>query len=187
MSTLRLNNGAINILGLDPGGTTGYAFYQAEVITDSSGKPEYYDEKWNTGQMGGPHHLNLYDFLCRMQCTNFIVVCESFEYRRNPQDSQRDNIVLDSKEYIGVVKLFEQSRMAEAVTGGHGVQRVVFQTAAEGKGFWYPRQGGKRDPSKLKKIGLYNSGSIHMNDATAHILHYMTFKMGRKDLLDKLK
>jgi hypothetical protein len=174
-----LTSGSTVILGLDPGGTTGYALYQAETIRNPDNKLEWYNEKWTQGELGpGDHHKELYDFLGYCQVTNFIIVCESFEYRRNPRDSQRDNIVLDSKEYIGVVKLFEQERMAPL---DH--QRVVFQTASEGKGFWFPQ----KNPTKLKKIGLYTPGSVHMNDATAHVLHYGTFKLGRKYFLEALK
>lgn len=185
--TLSLTSGSIAILGLDPGGTTGFALYQAQAMTNPDvpdGRVvEWYDEKWQQGELGPvSHHDILFDMLGQFQTTNFIIVCESFEYRRRPEDAGRDNIVLDSKEYIGVVKLFEMQRML-ALDGKAGVQRVVFQTASEGKGFWFK----KKDPAKLKKIGLYRSGSVHINDATAHVLHYMTFKMGRRDLLEKLK
>jgi hypothetical protein len=181
---LQLNNGATSILGLDPGGTTGYALYQAQTVTNPEGGVEWFDERWTHGELGPlPHHDMLYDMLGQFQTTNYIIVCESFEYRRNPRDSQRDNIVLDSKEYIGIVKLFQMQRMLPIDFHGHGAQRVVFQTAAEGKAFWFPQ----KDPAKLKKIGLYQRGSMHMNDATAHLLHYLTFKLNRNDLLEKLK
>lgn len=179
----RLNSGVTSILGLDPGGTTGYALYRAQTVINPDGDAEWFDEKWTQGELGPvAHHDILFDMLGRFQTTNFIIVCESFEYRRNPRDSQRDNIVLDSKEYIGIVKLFEMQRMLAMPSSG-GTQRVVFQTASEGKGFWFP----KKDPTKLKKVGLYRPGSMHINDATAHVLHYMTFKMNRRDLLDRLK
>lgn len=161
--------------------------YQAEIIRNPDGQIEWFEDKhqtWAQGELGPvPHHDILFDMLGRFQTTNFIIVCESFEYRRNSRDSQRDNIVLDSKEYIGVVKLFEMQRMLQHATIRSGAQRVVFQTASEGKGFWFPR----KDPTKLKKLGLYRPGSVHMNDATAHLLHYATFKLGRKDFLNRLK
>jgi hypothetical protein len=162
-------------LGLDPGGTTGFALYQAEVIRNPDGRLEWFNEGWQIGHMGpGEHHKTLYDSLGLWQTPNFIIVCESFEYRRNPRDSQRDNIVLDSKEYIGVVKLFEQERMQ-----AHPGQRVVFQTAAMGKGFW--------TDDKLRKVGHYAVNMKHANDAMRHVLHYMVFKLDRKDLLELLK
>lgn len=170
-------------MGLDPGGTTGYALYRAQTIVNPDGDLEWYDERWTQGELGpGAHHKELYDFLGRSQTTNFIIVCESFEYRRRPQDAGRDNIVLDSKEYIGIVKLFEAQRMA-TIHPSMMYQRVVFQTASEGKGFWFKQ----KNPDKLKKLKLYTPGSVHINDATAHALHYMTFKLNLRQLLDRLK
>jgi len=172
-----------SILALDPGGTTGYALWRANLILNPDGGEEWFDEKWHQGELGPvAHHDVLFDMLGRFQTTNYIIVCESFEYRRNPRDSQRDNIVLDSKEYIGVLKLFQMQRMLALEQSG-GTQRVVFQTASEGKGFWFKQ----KNPDKLKKIGLYRPGSMHINDATAHLLHYRTFKMGHRELLNRLK
>lgn len=177
MSLSTLSNGAINILALDPGGTTGFVLYGAETIRNPDGKLEWYNEKWQIGHMGpGAHHAMLYSSMELWQATNFIIVCESFEYRRRAADANRDNIVLDSKEYIGVVNLFEQQRM-QGVT--QGAQRVVFQTAATGKGFW-------RD-DKLKKVGRYTPAMKHANDAMRHLLHYLVFKLDRRDILDLLK
>lgn len=183
MNTSGLSSGTTSILGLDPGGTTGYALYQAQTLVTPDGDLEWFDEKWHQGELGPlPHHDILFDMLGRFQTTNFIIVCESFEYRRRPEDAGRDNIVLDSKEYIGIVKLFQMQRML-ALDGKAGVQRVVFQTASEGKGFWFKQ----KDPAKLKKLKLYRPGSVHINDATAHALHYMTFKLNLRQLLERLK
>lgn len=171
-------DGSLHILALDPGGTTGWASYSSQIVHDPICEEWLFtNEQWTHGELGpGPHHKKLYDLLSFGDEINFHIVCESFEYRHNKKDSQRENIVLDSKEYIGVVKHFEQARLQE-----HG--RVVFQTASEGKGFWFP----KKDPAKLKKVGLYTPGSMHMNDATAHLLHYLTFKLKNQEYLKKLR
>lgn len=175
-----LRDGALTILALDPGGTTGFAYYMADVTNTPDGKPEFFKERWNRGHLGpGAHHKGLYDFLGYMQVTNYIIVCESFEYRHNPKDQQRENIVLDSKEYIGIVKLFFAERMLPL----EWHHPLVFQTASEGKGFWFPQ----KDSTKLKKVGLYSPNMIHANDATAHLLHFMSFKMKRNDLFEKLQ
>jgi hypothetical protein len=175
--------GTLTVLGLDPGGTTGWCMYRAEIPNQA---PHVYNkEEWLHGELGpGEHHLRLLDFLSCMHTDNFIIVCESFEFR---QGKQRDNIVLDSKEYIGVVKLYGQS--CEATHHGASLPNVVFQTASYGKGFWYPRIPGtkRRDPTKLKTVGLYQTGSTHMNDATSHVLQYLTFRMQREDWLRKLR
>jgi hypothetical protein len=181
-----LVDGKLAILGLDPGGTTGWALYTADVIHNlTTMQPEYYNEKFNAGQIGpGPHHRRLWGLLEQWTVTNTIFVCESFEYRRNPKDRGRDNIVLDSKEYIGVVNLYQQ--MFEHNTPDHlrnhaGV-KVVYQTAATGKGFW--------SDEKLKAVNKFSTPKTkwpHANDAMRHLLHYMAFKMHRNDLLLPLR
>lgn len=100
------------IIGLDPGGTTGWA-----SLDTNSGE-------WTHSQLGPhEHHLELEKCLESVLPRKMhALVCESFEYRRD----QRDNVQLVSREYIGVVKLFAQK---------YGTP-VVFQTASQGKAFW---------------------------------------------------
>lgn len=177
-----LVDGKLVIIGLDPGGTTGWALYTANVIHNVDGQPEYYNEAYNAGQIGpGPHHLRLWHLLEQWTTVNTIIVCESFEFRRNDRDATRDNIVLVSKEYIGVVNLYAQT-FEETTSGLPGEFKVVFQTAAMGKGFW--------DDRKLEVVGLLQTPKTtwpHANDAMRHILQYMVFKMNRQDLLQPLR
>lgn len=190
----KLVDGKLSILGLDPGGTTGWALYTADVIHTISElapglkgtrKPEYSNEKFNTGHIGpGHHHLRLWNLLEQWTVTNTIIVCESFEYRRNPTDANRDNIVLDSKEYIGVVNLYEQNFIRTVQPRHNGLLglSVVYQTAAVGKGFW--------DDRKLAAVSHFATPKTkwtHANDAMRHLLHFMTFKMDRQDLLLPLR
>lgn len=184
-SSTRLVDGKLAILGLDPGGTTGWALYTADVIHDISGErptPEYYNEKFDAGQIGpGPHHRRLWSLLEAWTVTNTIIVCESFEYRRNAKDRSRDNIVLDSKEYIGVAKLYKEM-FDHTAADRPGELQLVFQTAAIGKGFW--------TDEKLQAVRKFSTPKTkwpHANDAMRHLLYYMVFKMGRKDLLLPLK
>lgn len=186
-----LVDGRLSILALDPGGTTGWALYTADVIHDLTGikadgpVPEFYKEKFNSGQMGpGHHHRRLWGLLEQWTVTNTIIVCESFEYRRNPKDRQRDNIVLDSKEYIGVVNLYQQHFEHTTAPRHDGLLHldVVYQTAATGKGFWTDQ--------KLQAVGKFGTPKTkwpHANDAMRHLLHYMVFKMNRQDILVPLK
>lgn len=181
---MNLISGTLCILGLDPGGTTGWASYDAEVIErpDKPGTYEFYNEKWNSGQIGpNKHHGNLWALLELKHARNFIIVCESFEYHRE----QRDNVVLVSLEYIGVTKLFYEQRLQYTATP----LELVMQTASTGKSFWYPKKPGtqQRDATKLKAVNHYSPGMTHANDAMAHLLHYMTFTMDRKDQLGPLK
>lgn len=177
-----LVDGKLAILGLDPGGTTGWALYTADVIHNLAGEsptPEYYNEKFNAGQIGpGPHHRRLWGLLEQWTVTNTIFVCESFEYRR--KDKNRDNIVLDSKEYIGVVNLYQQ--MFADTTHHHQDLKVVYQTAAIGKGFWTDQK-----LQVVKKFSTPKTKWPHANDAMRHLLQYMVFKMNRKDLLLPLR
>lgn len=167
--------GNFAVLGLDPGGTTGWALYQCVLMPNplNDGADLVHSKpRWDQGELGpGAHHLRLWDFMSNCSVDNYVIVCESFEFRQEA----RDNVVLVSKEYIGVVELFEQMCRRTHATE---VQPVVrFQNAATGKGFWYPRIPGtkRRDATKLKKVGLYTPGSTHINDATAHTLQWLTF------------
>lgn len=182
-----MKSGKLNVLWFDPGGTTGWCLYSCDLMVhrpDPAAYPrfEFYKEKWNQGELGpGDHHSKMWHFIGACHTDNFVLGCESFEFR---QGKQRDNIVLDSKEYIGVCKLYAQlSNPTVPVVS-------VFQTAATGKGFWYPKKRGtqQRDSTKLKAVGLYTPGNTHMNDATAHTLHWLTegpFK--RQEWIQKLK
>jgi len=168
-----MRDGNLNVLALDPGGTTGWACYSAKILARDHDTWEFYNQKVTQGQLGPEkHHLALWNLLGMFHTTNYIIVCESFEYRQD----QRPNVVLVSKEYIGVVELFTQERNH---TLPHDIQvQHVPQTAAYGKGFWYPPVAGRRgarDGSKLKHLGLHSTttNGHHINDATAHLLQYL--------------
>lgn len=170
-----MKSGKLNVLWFDPGGTTGWCLYSCDlmVMRDDHGpdchpKYEFYNEKWNQGELGpGDHHASMWAFIGACHTDNFVLGYESFEFR---QGKQRANIVLDSKEYIGVCKLYAQLAPESAPVV------LCAQTASTGKGFWYPKKPGtqQRDATKLKAVGLYTPGSTHMNDATAHTLHWLT-------------
>ena len=191
VTTATLNclvDGKLSIIALYPGGTTGWALYTADVIhnlADERPRPEFYNGKFDAGQIGpGPHHRRLWGFLEQWTVINTIIVCESFEFRRNERDRNRTNIVLDSKEYIGVVNLYQQlyDHRANLNRGNHSRMKTVYQTAATGKGFW--------TDEKLKAVNKFSTPKTrwpHANDAMRHLLHYMSFKMDRKDLLLPLR
>jgi hypothetical protein len=172
--TMQLRNGGLCVLALDPGGSTGWAAYHAEVVMAGLDQPEFYNQFINQGQLGPQeHHLDLWNLLGDMHVANYVIVCESFEYRRE----QRDNVVLISKEYIGVVNLFVQER-SKTLPRGFVLEHVP-QNAATGKSFWYPKVKGKKDSwdgSRLKHLGLYQptTQGRHKNDATAHLLQWLS-------------
>lgn len=151
-------------IGLDPGGTTGWALYQATMMPPvGNGAPEMIDEKWTCGQLGPEeHHTKLFTLLGMHHVQDYRVICESFEFR---QGKQRDNINLMSKEYIGVAKLFGQERDLP----------VVFQTAGLAKPFVTDQ--------KIKKMNLWVPGRKHSMDAMRHLIYYMVNREHRHDLI----
>jgi hypothetical protein len=164
------------VIGLDPGGSTGYAVYQVEKILNafpgSVNKTKYVYEKWYTGTLGPEdHHNELYTLLELYHTQEYHIVCESFEFRQRDKDAKRTNIVLMSREYIGIVKLFGQQR-----SGKPNGPTIVFQTAAQGKGFVADE--------KLKAMGLWLPSRKHEMDARRHLIYYMVNHLGRKDLIE---
>lgn len=94
-----------------------------------------------------------------------VVVCESFQ---NMSDFRQESTT-KPLEYIGIVKMYVQTRIC----------KLVLQSSSEGKQFW--------DDDKLKRVGLYERGRPHSNDATRHFLYYWTFTLNRNDYLKALK
>lgn len=118
--------------------------------------------KFGRSQIGGlTHHQVLYDCLTSYQPS--VVICESFVYQ------QRINVNLISVEYIGVVRLWCLQNDCP----------LEMQHASQVKRLW--------SDDKIKRMGLWIAGQPHAMDATRHALHFLVFKRGRKDLLDKLR
>jgi hypothetical protein len=185
---MQLRDGMVCFVGIDPGGHTGYATYTAELLTNPDAcVREWSDPKWNTGQLGPePHHKALWDLLGDLHVYTFVIIMESFQYRWE----QRTNLDLSALEYIGVTKLFVEER--NATLPPHARVSYFEQTAATGKGFWYPKKRGtqQRDGSKLKAVDLYTptTHGYHQNDAMAHLLHWMSHgPLERTDLFLPLK
>jgi hypothetical protein len=159
------------VLALDPGGTTGWASYQAEVMSyaalgDETQTPkyEYYDEKWERGQLAGiDHQKALYTLMGLKHTDEYYIVCERFVER--PDNKGAIDI---AQKYIGVVELFAIDRQAN----------LVMQMPAQAKGF-------VKDAT-IKKLGLWFPGQRHAMDATRHLLFFLVNQTAkRQDLLDK--
>ena len=86
----------MNILAFDPGGTTGWALYSD-------------DDAIIGGQLANQHHYDLY--LLMRENDPQAIVYETFEYR----NKSRAGLVLDSREYIGVIKLYAEINEVELV------------------------------------------------------------------------
>jgi hypothetical protein len=137
-------------VSLDPGGTTGISIFMPDHLHVQEA------DRWYTTTRGPEeHHLQLYDWLSRAHADHRItqVICERFNYQR--RDIEKGvSLVLISREYIGVIKLW-------------CIQNIVplYMAQVGNKDFWSDKN--------LKDLGLY-AGTQHERDATAHLLWYMT-------------
>jgi hypothetical protein len=138
----------VYVVALDPGGTTGVA------IVASANQPW----KVEVTQLSGEHHNSLWNLLITLKPQH--IVCESFENRG------QSAAILESREYIGVVKLFSQQTHTP----------TSWQSASLGKGFW--------KDNKLQAHGLYAAGLKHARDATRHYLYWRSFKIKDYSLLE---
>lgn len=166
------------ILGLDPGGTTGWGSFTSEERYDPTSKATVYTKyKFECGQIGPePHHDELWELLELQQTDHFIIVCESFEYRNRA----RAGLELVSKEYIGLVNLFYRQRMQ--IPG----QSLFFQTAAMGK-VQPNHKNSFVKPRNLKRLGLWWPGHGHAMDGYGHVLFWMIHSgnIMKQELLQK--
>jgi hypothetical protein len=148
-----------NVIGLDPGGTTGVA--TASWVGEG-------DIRWSHTDFGpNLHHRNLYDYLYhRAQETSIdlTIVCEKFEFRQNyGREGNRNKVELISREYIGIVEL---------IVAQFGA-KLVMQSASQGKHFV--------TDAKLKLSGLLIEPphpNRHKNDAIRHIVRHLVVDLG---------
>lgn len=172
-----MKDGHVSITALDPGGTTGVAMYDADLIFNADDKAEWFHEKWDTLQLTEPdHHKTLKNLLERRNVANTIIVCESFQNRR-PVDAPAVELI--SCEYIGVVKLLVQERPSIQVIWQTPGKVIPPKNRNTFGGFW--------TDDKLKQVRKWSPGRKHANDAMRHLLQYMAFTMGRRDLLEPLR
>lgn len=96
------------------------------------------------------HNVQLYALLELIKPE--LVVCERFDYHGG-----RMAVDLTARNYIGVIELWcDQFDV-----------HLEMQKPSTGKDFW--------DDKKMKKAKLYKPGLPHANDATRHLLYYLTF------------
>jgi hypothetical protein len=157
----------VKIIGLDPGGTTGWA--KLEVVDLDNGSPTM----WNFGQIGPePHHNDLDIFLGQEHVRGgMTIVCEHFDWRPSKQAQVYGDrkVELISREYEGVVHRFHQER---ARTPNAPVV-LVLQQPSEALGF-------VKD-ANIKALDLWWPGHKHAMDALRHILYYLV-KQGPADI-----
>jgi len=125
----------------------------------TTGVSTYDGDVWGHYQLGPTeHHRELYHALDATEPD--VVVYERFQYQRR-ELTRGVALNLDAVEYIGVVKFWHAL---------HLNVDLVCQTPHQAKKFW--------DDDKLKTLGLYITGAPHANDATRHLLYYVTFNRG---------
>lgn len=167
------------ILSFDPGGTTGWYWYDAAVsVFDSMHKGIA------CGQIvDQSHHKLLFDLMIHWAENRITprlhIVCERFEFRKT--DQERDKIDYDAAEYVGVVKLFVKMYKNANV-------KLVMQSASMVK----EKKANKNNPpfwteAKIKHLGLWEPGKPHAMDALRHMLYYRTFTLKDHSLLYHLK
>ena len=131
------------VIAFDPGGTVGYAFYDGKELTIHGG--EITDDN--------DYHLKLWSMLGTMQPNTIIY--EQFTYRKGKEAAD-----LTARDCIGVIKLYAGLHKQSVALLDSPVVKGKSKTS-----FW--------SDDKLKRIGLYNVGKPHQNDATRHLLHYL--------------
>src|SRR4051812_12177127 len=139
----------MKVLALDPGGTTGWAHYDA--ITSV----------WTRDQIvGKEHHHQLWELLCTWQPD--VLIYERFMYQRRELD-KGVSLNTDAHEYIGVAKLW-------VGTGNLQEVQLIVQS---------PHQRKIWTDDKLKGLGLWIPGLSHAMDATRHLFYYLVVTLGR--------
>lgn len=160
---------SLKIIGIDPGVTTGIAIHE---VLEGGVNPI-----WQREELGPePHHLDLWTVLTHQQPD--VIVCERFDYQNvTLKGAEMPGIRLESREYIGICALYEQYTH-------RGVDCELVMSPRTNKG-----KKALISPDKLKGLDLYRApgGRQHMNDATAHLLHYVVVNLKRVDYLAKLR
>lgn len=134
----------MKILTLDPGGTTGYCFMETYDDREAI-------KRFVSGQLGPqPHHADLWEWLVVYRPD--IVISESFEYR----NKARAGLVLVSKEYIGITKLWCNLYEKE----------YNEQSPASAMGFVQDQH--------IKNLSMWKTGNPHAMDAVRHMIYYCT-------------
>lgn len=161
-------------IALDPGGSTGWAYYRATKMvgfdgsqSDDTFTTEWYDEEWKVGQLGpGDHADELLHLLELNHTQEYWVICERFIPRPGKIGAQLD----EAPRYITVTEMFVKEREL--------LDHYVLQMPAQAKNF-VPN-------ATVKKLDLWYPGQKHAMDAMRHLLFWMVngpYK--RQDLLKK--
>lgn len=148
-------------MGIDPGGTTGFATYDCESMSW---------DRWQTAYRPVKLYNQINDWLAiqPLRSEPPVIICERFQYRRNRPDAD-----LTAMKVIGIAELAAQRLSTE-----FHYQQASVPNGEEGDTFW--------TTNRVKHLGLWLTGMIHAMDATKHILYYRSFTLGENDLIKQL-
>jgi hypothetical protein len=142
---LREQYSRFNILGLDPGETTGVAFWDAQKGTIEL-------QQLETKQIGQSYDMleNLVAYI-----TIDHIRCEEYRIYNWMADSHAWSI-LHTPQLIGAIKVLAHREGYD----------LSFKLAQHAKATW--------NDNVLRQCGLYSPGLKHARDACRHLLYYMT-------------
>lgn len=172
-------------LAIDPGGTTGWAYYRAEkmvdpfddlkaypgdiAIADMSEIPqeavEWYDEEWTCGQLGPEDHADELLTLLELNHTaEYQVIVERFVPRPGKIGAKLE----PAPRYITIAEMFCKERGLEMHLQNVGQVKPFVKDA------------------NIKKLGLWTPSQRHAMDGMRHLLFWLcNGPYKRTDLLRK--
>lgn len=153
----------MKIISFDPGGTTGV------VILDSKRPAQFRSIQIEIDD----HHTAIWSLLLAHSPDK--IIAEDFNYRVI-EEGTRKGIELISRDYLGVIKLYQQLYGKPA-----GCELIIQKPAyAVGKKPFFTDEF-------LKRMGIYTKGAPHSNDAMRHLLMYLCFNLKIKKYLQYTK
>lgn len=118
-------------------------------------------------QLGITQHRYLWDWLKDHVYPSDEIILEKFEFQKDKRSKEFLNY--DAGEYVGVIKLWCDLYRTP----------LRLQSPSQKDQFW--------DDDKLKRVGLWKGMDRHARDAARHYLYYVTFTLGDKSWLNKLR
>lgn len=178
----------MNLIGIDPGETTGVCFYSdleiprhdLALMVDSRWQYYMYAQLATNSPVGYYEFRNWLSYTASKQfgeAADVTVILERFEWRLDPEAKERTKISYVPAEVCGVVK--EASHRFR--------YNLVEQSASQATGHKKGNEGAFWDDAKLKKLGLYVESKRHAMDALRHVLYFKTFVLKDTGLLMLLK
>jgi hypothetical protein len=156
----------MRILGLDPGGSTGWCFF---------GYQESDPEKWTWSgdTITLKHHHSLLRALIQRYMPDYIV-CEDFQFRQKAgTEDYRKGLELISREYIGIARLAAQDMDAKFILQPSSMKDTNLT----------------RDEN-LEKLGILRTPlhpNRHYHDACRHTVNYIIQKRRFQPFIDRIK